>query len=44
MSTDPPRYLQSNTLHHLVESHVGTSRDVIKVDLVDKIVYNDLAV
>jgi hypothetical protein len=37
-------YLQSNTLNHLVESHVGTSRDAIKVDLVDKIVYDDLAV
>ena len=44
MSTDSPGYLQSNTLNHLVESHVGTSRDAIKADLVDKIVYDDLAV
>jgi len=44
MSTDSPRHLKSNTPNHLVESHVGTSRDTIKVDLVGKIVYNDLAV
>ena len=44
MSTDSPRHLQSNTLNHLVESHVGTSRDAIKADLVGKIVYDDPAV
>lgn len=44
MSTDSPRYLRSNTLNHLVESHVGTSRAAIKADLVDKIVYDDPAV
>jgi hypothetical protein len=36
--------LESNMLNHLVESHVGTSRDAIKADLVDKIVYDDPAV
>jgi hypothetical protein len=44
MSTDSPRHLQSNTLNLLVKSHVGTSRDAIKADLVGKIVYNDPAV
>jgi hypothetical protein len=44
MNTDSPRYLRSNTLNHLVESHVGTSRAAIKADLVDKIVYDDPAV
>ena len=41
MSTDSPGYLRSNTLNHLVESHVGTSRAAIEADLVDKIVYDD---
>jgi hypothetical protein len=36
MSTDSPRHLQSNALKHLVESHVGSSRDAIKADLVGK--------
>jgi hypothetical protein len=40
MCTDSSRYLRSNTLNHLVKSHVGTSHVVIKADLVDKIVYN----
>jgi hypothetical protein len=40
MHTDSPRYLRPNTLNHLVESHVGTSRAAIKADLVDKIVYD----
>jgi hypothetical protein len=31
-------------MNNLVESHGGTSRDAIKADLVDKIVYDDLAV
>jgi hypothetical protein len=44
MYTDSPRHLRSNTLNHLVESHVGTSRAAIKADLVDKIVYDDPAV
>ena len=44
MFTDSPRHLQSNTLNHLVESHVGTSRDAIKANLVGKIVYDDPAV
>lgn len=35
---------QSNLLNHLVESHVGTSRNAIKFDLIDKIVYDDLPV
>jgi hypothetical protein len=38
MCTDSPRYLRSNTLNHLVESHVRTSRAAIKADLLDKIV------
>src|SRR5882762_684435 len=44
MYTDSHRYLRSNTLNHLVESHVGTSRAAIKADLVDKIVHDDRAV
>jgi hypothetical protein len=44
MYPDSPRYLRSNTLNHLVESHVGTSRAAIKADLVDKITYDDPAV
>ena len=46
MYTNSPRYLHSNTLNHLVESHVRTSHAAIKADLVDKIVYeyNDPAV
>jgi len=31
-------------LNQLVESHVGSSREAIKADLVDKIVYDDPAV
>ena len=41
MSTESPCSLGSNTLDHLSESHVGTSRDAIKSDLVGKIVYDD---
>ena len=44
MYADSPRYLRSDALNHLVESHVGTSRAAIKADLVDKIIYDDPAV
>ena len=36
MSTDSPCHLESDTLDHLVESHVGTSHDAIKADLAGK--------
>jgi hypothetical protein len=44
MANTSPRYLGSNLLNNLVESHVGSNRDAIKVDLLDKIVYDDPAV
>jgi hypothetical protein len=44
MSTISPHRPQSNTVNHLAQSHVGTSRSAIKTDLVDKIVYDDPAV
>jgi len=44
MSPDSPWYLGSNTLNHLAESIVGSSRNAIKVDLVNKIIYDDPAV
>jgi len=44
MSLDSPWYLGSNTLNHLAESIVSSSRNAIKVDLVNKIVYDDPAV
>ena len=41
MANTTPRSLGSNMLNNLVESHVGSSRDAIKADLLEKIVYND---
>ncbi|KIM76113.1 hypothetical protein PILCRDRAFT_13018 [Piloderma croceum F 1598] len=44
MYTNSPHYLRSNTLNHLVKSHVGTSHAAINADLIDKIIYDDPAV
>jgi len=38
------RLMPSNVLNHLVESNVGSSREVIEVDLASKIVYDDPSV
>ena len=44
MANTTPRSLGSNMPNNLVESHVGSSRDAIKADLLEKIVYDDPAV
>ncbi|GLB41537.1 hypothetical protein LshimejAT787_1001370 [Lyophyllum shimeji] len=44
MADISPHLLRSNTLNYLVESKAGSSRNAVKADLADKIVYDDPAV
>ncbi|GLB41613.1 hypothetical protein LshimejAT787_1002130 [Lyophyllum shimeji] len=44
MSDISPHLLRSDALSYLVESKVGSSRNAVKANLVDKIVYDDPAV